>query len=254
MAAPVNTFKAALKAGKPQIGLWVALANPLSTELVGGCGFDFLVIDGEHSPNDIPSIMSQLQALNGSTSPAVVRPPVGEAWLIKQALDIGAQTILVPMVDTAEQAQALVAAVRYPPDGIRGVAALTRAAQYGRTPDYLKTANREVCLLVQIETRRGLDNLDAIAAVEGVDGVFIGPSDLSAALGHLGDPMHPEVKAAIEDAMVRIARAGKAPGILMADEAFARRCLDLGALFVAVGSDAVLLSRGAQALVAAYRR
>jgi 4-hydroxy-2-oxoheptanedioate aldolase len=243
-----------LKARKPQIGLWVALANPVSAELVGGCGFDFLVIDGEHSPNDIPTIMSQLQALNGSPSHPVVRPPIGEAWLIKQTLDIGAQTILVPMVETAEQAQALVAAVRYPPDGVRGVAALTRAAQFGRTPDYLKTANREVCLLVQVETRRGLDNLDAIAAVEGVDGVFIGPSDLSAALGHLGDPMHPEVKAAIEDAMIRIARAGKAPGILMADEPFARRCLELGALFVAVGSDAVLLSRGAQALASTYKR
>jgi 4-hydroxy-2-oxoheptanedioate aldolase len=253
MAAPINPFKAALKEGRAQIGLWVALANPVSAELVAGCGFDFLVIDGEHAPNDVPGILAQLQATAASPSHVVVRPPIGETWLIKQILDIGAQTVLVPMVDTAEQAQALVAAMRYPPEGVRGVASLTRAAAFGRTPDYLKTANREVCLLVQVETRKGLENIDAIAAVEGVDGVFIGPSDLSAALGHLGDAMHPEVTGAIEDAIVRIARAGKAPGILMADEAFARRCLDLGALFVAVGSDAVLLSKGAQALATRYK-
>ncbi|MDB5568889.1 MAG: 2,4-dihydroxyhept-2-enedioate aldolase [Hyphomicrobiales bacterium] len=253
MRAAANPFKAALRAGKPQIGLWVALANPLSAELVAGTGFDFLVIDGEHAPNDIPLIMAQLQAVAASTAHPVVRPPIGETHLIKQVLDIGAQTVLVPIVETVEQTRQLVQAMRYPPEGVRGVATLTRAAQFGRATDYLKTANEEVCLLVQVETRRGLENLDAIAAVEGVDGVFIGPSDLAAALGHLGDPMHPEVVAAIEDAMVRIARAGKAPGILMANEKLARRCLELGALFVAVGSDAVLLAQGARALAAVYK-
>lgn len=255
MAAPTNHFKAALRAGRPQIGLWVALANSMSAELVAGAGFDFLVIDGEHGPNDIPLIMTQLQgvaAAPGRTQ-AIVRPPVGETHLIKQVLDIGAQTVLVPIVETVEQTQMLVQAMRYPPQGVRGVATLTRAAHFGQAKDYLRTANEEVCLLVQVETKRGLDNLDAIAAVEGVDGVFIGPSDLAAALGHLGDPMHPEVVAVIEDAMTRIAKAGKAPGILMANEPLARRCLELGALFVAVGSDAVLLAQGAQALAAKYK-
>ncbi len=253
MRAAANPFKAALRAGKPQIGLWVALANPLSAELVAGAGFDFLVIDGEHAPNDIPLIMAQLQAVSASTAHPVVRPPIGETHLIKQVLDIGTQTVLVPIVETVAQTQQLVQAMRYPPQGVRGVATLTRAAQFGRATDYLKTANEEVCLLVQVETRLGLENLDAIAAVEGVDGVFIGPSDLAAALGHLGDPMHPDVVAVIEDAMVRIKKAGKAPGILMANEKLARRCLELGALFVAVGSDAVLLAQGARALAATYK-
>lgn len=253
MRAQANGFKAALREGRAQIGLWVALANPLSAELVAGAGFDFLVIDGEHAPNDIRSILAQLQAVAASGCHAMVRPPVGETHLIKQVLDIGAQTVLVPIVETVQQTQALVAAMRYPPQGVRGVATLTRAAQFGRTVDYLRTANEEVCLLVQVETRRGLDNLDAIAAVEGVDGVFIGPSDLAAALEHLGDPMHPDVVAVIEDAMARIKRAGKAPGILMANEALARRCLELGALFVAVGSDATLLALGANALALKYK-
>jgi 4-hydroxy-2-oxoheptanedioate aldolase len=253
MRAAINPFKAALRAGKSQIGLWVALANPLSAELVAGAGFDFLVIDGEHAPNDIPLILAQLQAVSASATHVVVRPPIGETHLIKQVLDIGAQTVLVPIVETVDQARQLVQAMRYPPGGVRGVATLTRAAQFGRATDYLTTANEEVCLLVQVETRRGLENLDAIAAVEGVDGVFIGPSDLAAALGRLGDPMHPEVVAVIEDAMVRIAKAGKAPGILMANEALARRCLELGALFVAVGSDAVLLAQGARSLAATYK-
>ncbi|MDB5532060.1 MAG: 2,4-dihydroxyhept-2-enedioate aldolase [Hyphomicrobiales bacterium] len=248
-----NPFKAAMKAKKPQIGLWQALANPISAELCAGAGFDFLVVDGEHAPNDIPTIAAQLQAIKGTLAHAIVRPPIGETHLIKQLLDIGAQTILVPIVETVEQTEQLVRAVRYPPQGVRGVATLTRAAQFGRVPDYLKRANDEICLLVQVETLKGLDNLDAIAAVEGVDGVFIGPSDLSAALGHLGDPMHPDVVKVIEDCIKRIAAADKAPGILMVNEPFARKCLELGTLFLAVGSDVTVLAQGTTALAAKYK-
>ncbi|MDH7794385.1 MULTISPECIES: HpcH/HpaI aldolase/citrate lyase family protein [unclassified Beijerinckia] len=254
MPSMTNTFKAAIKAKKPQIGLWQSLASPYTTELCAGAGFDFLVIDGEHAPNDIPSIMAQLQAMKGSSSHAIVRPPVGETSLIKQVLDIGAQTILVPIVETVEQAQQLVAAVRYPPLGVRGVAGLTRATQFGKATSYLQRANDEVCLLVQVETRKGLDNLNEIAAVDGVDGVFIGPADLSAALGHLGNMSHPEVRATIEDCMKRIAAAGKAPGILMADEVFAQRCLDLGALFVAVNTDITLFAQSVYATATKYKR
>ncbi|MDF2114975.1 HpcH/HpaI aldolase/citrate lyase family protein [Roseiarcaceae bacterium H3SJ34-1] len=249
-----NPFKAAMKAKKAQIGLWQALANPISAELCAGAGFDFLVVDGEHAPNDIPTIASQLQAIKGTLAHAIVRPPIGETHLIKQLLDIGAQTILVPIVETVEQTEQLVRAVRYPPQGVRGVATLTRAAQFGRVPDYLNRANDEICLLVQVETVKGLDNLDAIAGVEGVDGVFIGPSDLSAALGHLGDPMHPDVLKVIEDCIRRIAKADKAPGILMVNEPFARKCLELGTLFLAVGSDVTVLAQGTTALAAKYKR
>lgn len=254
MPSMTNTFKAAIKAKRAQIGLWQSLASPYTTELCAGAGFDFLVIDGEHAPNDIPSIMAQLQAMKGSPSQAIVRPPVGETSLIKQVLDIGAQTVLIPIVETVEQAQQLVAAVRYPPLGVRGVAGLTRATYFGKVPDYLKRANDEVCLLVQVETRKGLDNLNEIAAVDGVDGVFIGPADLSAALGHLGNPTHPEVRSTIEDCIKRIATVGKAPGILMADEAFAQRCLDLGALFVAVNTDISLFAQGVYATATKYKR
>lgn len=254
MPSLTNPFKAAMKAKQAQIGLWQSLASPYTAELCAGAGFDFLVIDGEHAPNDIPLIMAQLQAVKGSPAHAIVRPPVGETALIKQVLDIGAQTVLVPIVETVEQAQQLVAAVRYPPLGVRGVAGYTRAAHFGTVPDYLKRANDEICLLVQVETRKGLDNLNEIAAVDGVDGVFIGPADLSAALGHLGDPSHPEVRSTIEDCMKRIAAAGKAPGILMADEAFAQRCLDLGALFVAVNTDISLFAQSVYATAKKYKR
>lgn len=249
-----NEFKAALAAGKTRIGLWLALADPYGTEISAGAGFDWLVVDGEHAPNDLRSLLAQLQVLAGYPVAPVVRPPVGEPALIKQYLDIGVQNLLVPMVETAEQAAELVRATRYPPQGIRGVgSALARASRWNLIPSYLQRANDEICLLVQVESRRGLDNLDAIAAVEGVDGVFVGPSDLAAGLGHLGNSGHPEVQAALESAAKRIRAAGKAAGILAMEEAMARRCLEQGYSFVAIGADVVLLAKATRALAASLK-
>jgi len=245
MQTKTNTFKPALKSGeRAQIGLWLGLTDPICAEICAGAGFDWLLIDGEHAPNDVRSILAQLQAVAPYPSHPIVRPVSGDVQLIKQLLDIGAQTLLVPMVESAEQAKLLVAAMRYPPSGIRGVgAALARASQWNRITNYVHDANDEMCLLVQVETRAGLENLDAIAAVEGVDGVFIGPADLSAALGHLGKPGHPDVQQVIEDAIRRIRTSGRAAGILTTDEEQARRYLSLGCTFVAVGLDTNLLMR-----------
>ena len=249
-----NTFKAAIENARAQIGLWLGLTDPVCAEISAGAGFDWLLIDGEHAPNDVRSILAQLQAVAPYPVHPIVRPVSGDVQLIKQLLDIGAQTLLVPMVESAEQARLLVSAMRYPPAGIRGVgAALARASQWNRVNNYLHEANDQMCLLVQVETRLGLDNLDAIAAVEGVDGVFIGPSDLSAALGHLGKPTHPEVQRAIEDAIRRIRAAGRAAGILSTDEALTRRYLSLGCTFVAVGLDGNLLMRATQDLARKFK-
>lgn len=253
MQLPVNTFKQRL-ANDQQIGLWIGLADSYSAELAANAGFDWLLFDGEHAPNDVRSLLTQLQAVAPYSSSAVVRPAVGDAVVIKQLLDIGAQTLLVPMVDTAEQARELVRAMWYPPEGIRGVgAALARASRWNNIPDYLARANEEMCLLVQIETHTALGNLEEIAAVDGVDGVFIGPADLAASMGHRGNPGHPEVQRAIEDAIARIRRAGKAAGILMADEKLAKRYLELGCAFVAVGVDTSLLMRTLTALAARFK-
>jgi 4-hydroxy-2-oxoheptanedioate aldolase len=250
-----NIFKLALKnTDRAQIGLWLGLPDPLCAEICAGAGFDWLLIDGEHAPNDVRSILAQLQAVAPYPAHAIVRPVSGDVQLIKQLLDIGAQTLLIPMVETADQARLMVSAMRYPPVGIRGVgAALARASQWNRVNDYLHQANDQMCLLVQVETRLGLKNLDAIAAVEGVDGVFIGPSDLSAALGHLGKPGHPDVQQAIETAIGRIRASGRAAGILTTDDAQARRYLSLGCNFVAVGLDGNLLMRSTQELVARFK-
>jgi 4-hydroxy-2-oxoheptanedioate aldolase len=249
-----NTFKAALKSGqRAQVGLWLGLTDPICAEICAGAGFDWLLIDGEHAPNDVRSTLAQLQAVAAYPSHPIVRPVTGDINLIKQLLDIGAQTLLVPMVESAEQARLLVAAMRYPPAGIRGVgAALARAAQWNRVSNYVHEANDQMCLLVQVETRAGLDNLDAIASVDGVDGVFIGPSDLSAALGHLGKPGHPDVQQAIEGAIGRIRKSGRAAGILTTDEVQARHYLSLGCTFVAVGLDGNLLARSTQELAARF--
>ena len=251
-----NLFKAALKSGeRAQIGLWLGLADAVSAEICAGAGFDWLLIDGEHAPNDVRSILSQLQAIAPYPAHPIVRPVSGDINLIKQLLDIGAQTLLVPMVESAEQAKMLVAAMRYPPAGIRGVgAALARASQWNRVPNYLHEANDQMCLLVQVETRAGIENLDAIAAVEGVDGVFIGPSDLSAALGFLSKPGHPEVQQVIENSIARIRASGRAAGILTTDEAQTRRYLSLGCTFVAVGLDGNLLMRSTQDLAAKFKQ
>ncbi len=254
-AATGNRFKDRLRQGALQVGLWLSLAEAYTAEICAGAGFDWLLIDGEHGPNDLRSILRQLQAVAAFASEAVVRVPVGETWMIKQVLDIGARTLLVPMVETAEQAAMLVAATRYPPQGRRGVgAAVARASGFDRDGGYMRRADAETCLLVQIETRSGLDNLEAIAAVDGVDGLFIGPADLSASLGHPGDPTAPEAQAAIDDGLRRIVASGKAAGIIMGDEALVRHAMALGATFVAVGTDVSLLGRGSDALAARYGR
>ena len=256
MTIPKNSFKAAMHSrDRALIGLWVGLVDSVCAEICAGAGFDWLLIDGEHAPNDVRSILAQLQSVAPHPVHPVVRPVCGDVNLIKQLLDIGAQTLLIPMVETAEQARQLAAAMRYPPAGIRGVgSALARAAQWNRIPTYLHEANGQVCLLVQVETQRGLENLDAIAGVEGVDGVFIGPSDLSAALGHLGNPGHPNMQAVIEDAIRRIHAAGRASGILTTDDAQARRYLALGCTFVAVGVDTLLLTHATQELARRFRQ
>jgi 4-hydroxy-2-oxoheptanedioate aldolase len=265
MHTPVNTFKHALAAGQTQLGLWVALASPYSTELVAGIGYDWLLLDGEHAPNDVRSTLTQLQAVASAQqafgdrrSHPIVRVPVGTGdvgvALIKQYLDIGAQTLLVPMIDTPEQAALVVAASRYAPAGIRGMgSALARASRWQAHPRYVHEANDQVCVLVQAETVLALQNLDAIAATPGVDGVFIGPADLSASMGHPGNAAHPEVQAVIEDGIARILKAGKAPGILATSEPQARKWLAAGARFVAVGADTLLLGAGATQLLATYR-
>ena len=257
MKTPVNTFKQALRERRPQIGLWMGLASDYIAEICALAGFDWLVIDGEHAPNDLNRILAQLKTLAAYPgSHAVARVPVGDTALIKQYLDLGAQNILVPMVDTPEQASQLVRAMRYPQDdghgGVRGMAG-ARASRWGHYADYFKRANEEVCLLVQVESLEALKNLDAIAATPGVDGVFIGPADLSASMGHVGNAAHPDVQAAIEDAIARILKAGKAPGILTPDESLAQHYLALGAVFVAVGLDTQILMKQTSALAARFK-
>ncbi len=232
-----NSFKAALKAGRPQIGLWLGLSSSYSAELLAGAGFDWLLIDGEHAPNNVQTVLTQLQAIAPYPSQPVVRPSWNDPVQIKQLLDVGTQTLLVPMVQNADEAREAVRATRYPPAGIRGVgSALARASRWNRIPDYLQKANDQMCVLVQIETREAMKNLPQILDVEGVDGVFIGPADLSADMGYAGNPQHPEVQAAIEQAIVQIREAGKAPGILIANEQLANaiwnwaRCLSPSAL------------------------
>lgn len=254
MPAPRTEFKAALARGERQIGCWLGLADPYTAELMGTAGFDWLLIDGEHAPNDLRSIMAQLQVLEASPSHSVVRLPVGETWMIKQVLDIGAQNLLVPMVESAEQAAQLVKAVQYPPKGVRGVgAALARASKFSGIPDYLTTADDEICLLVQVENRAGLAALDGILALDGIDGVFIGPSDLAADMGHIGKPQTDEVQDAIADAVARIKKAGKAAGILATDPETTAKYAGLGVTFLAVGLDVTLLAGAARKLAAQYK-
>lgn len=253
MELPVNRFKRAISAGQQQIGLWVTLPSAYTTEIVAGSGFDWIVLDTEHTPNDVETVITQLQAAAPYPTSCVVRPAWNDIVLIKRYLDIGAQTLLLPYVQNVEEAQRAVDGMRYPPRGLRGVGGSTRATRFGRIPDYMRRCEEELCLLVQVETREGLDNLEAITKLDGVDGVFIGPSDLSAALGHPGNPGHPEVRSTIEDAIRLIRACGKAPGILTPDEAFARRCMEIGTLFTAVGNDSGILARETEKLNARFR-
>ncbi|WP_299968835.1 HpcH/HpaI aldolase/citrate lyase family protein [uncultured Roseobacter sp.] len=254
MPAPLNSFKKSLAEGETLFGCWMSLAEAITAEILGSAGFDWLLIDGEHSPNDIRSIRDQLVALKGSASHPVVRLPIGETWLIKQVLDVGAQTILVPMVETADQARELVRACRYPPAGTRGVGyAVGRVSDFGQMDNYGPTADAQICLLVQVESKTGLDNLDDILGVEGVDGVFIGPADLSASLGYLGQTMHPNMQATILDALTRISDSGKAAGILTPDDIMIQSSLNAGARFVAVAMDIALLLNNAKAVSAKWK-
>lgn len=254
MDMPKNHFKQRLRQRQWQVGLFVGLASGYSMEILAGAGFDWLVIDAEHSPNNPATVLAQLQAAAPYPVQVLVRPMSHDPALIKQYLDAGAQTLLLPLVDDASQARDLVRAMRYPPEGIRGVAAsLARAAHWTGIGDYVQHADAEVCLVVQVETRQGLENLDAILAVDGVDAVFIGPADLAASLGHLGEAGHPEVRAAIEDALRRIAATGKAAGVFVTDPALATHYRDCGASFIAVGGDTTLLRSAAVKLAASFR-
>ena len=254
MQIPTNQFKADLRAGRTLFGLWLGLGETFSAEICAGAGFDWLLIDAEHGPNDLRSILAQLQAIAPYSSQAIVRPPQGDHVLIKQLLETGVQTLLIPMVDTAEQAAGLVEAMRYPPAGIRGVgSALARASRWGRIDHYAHLANDQMCLLVQVETRQGYENLESILAVDGVDGIFFGSADLAASYGYLGQSTHPEIVAAIEVGLERVAAAGKAGGVLCSDQALNARYRAAGARFLAVGVDALLLAGATTALCAEYK-
>jgi len=250
---PANSFKRALAAGQPQIGLWLSLSNHYSAEACAGSGFDWVLVDTEHSPNELHMVLTQLQAIAPYPTHPIVRVAWNDTVIIKRVLDIGAQSLLVPFVQNAEEARAAVAAVRYPPRGVRGMGGTTRATRFGRIKDYAKRAHEETCLLVQLETQAALDSLEAIAALDGIDGIFIGPADLHASLGYPGETANPAVLPKIEDAIRRIRACGKAPGILTADEKLARRYLELGALFVAVGADVGLLARESEKLAARFK-
>ena len=253
MDLPVNLFKRAIKSGRSQIGFWCSLASNVAVEILAGSGFDWLLIDTEHSPNELPMVYGQLQAVMETRAHPIVRVPWNDMVVIKRYLDAGVQTLLIPTVQTPDEARRAVAFARYPPRGVRGFASAARSSRFGRIRDYHTRCEQELCVLVQVETRQGLENLEAIAQVEGVDGVFIGPGDLSAGLGYLGNQGHPEVKRIIEDAIGRIRAKGAAPGILTGDEAFARRCLELGCLFTAVGSDIGVLARGSEQLAQKFQ-
>jgi 4-hydroxy-2-oxoheptanedioate aldolase len=248
MELPQNAFKRALKEGRQQIGLWSSLSSNYTVEVIAGAGYDWILLDMEHSPNDLESLLAQLQAAAPYPTHPVVRVPWNDMVTIKRVLDVGAQSLLIPYVSTVGEAKSAVAATRYPPAGVRGVAGTTRATRFGRVQGYAKKAHEEICVLVQVETREGLDNIEAICAVDGVDGVFIGPADLHASLGHTGETANPAVVPLMEEAMRRIRKRGRAPGYLSPVEADAKRMLAAGALFVAVGADVGLLARGAEAL------
>ncbi|WP_420394779.1 HpcH/HpaI aldolase family protein [Nioella sp.] len=251
MPALRNRLKSDLAAGRLCKGIWLNLGSPLVAELAGNSGFDWCLIDGEHGPWDPTAIRAQLMALAATPAQAVVRVPVAEDWVIKQALDLGVQTLLVPMVDSAEEAAAVVRACRYPPQGVRGQGALVaRATGFNAIADYTTNANDEICILVQAESRAALADLDRIAAVDGVDGIFIGPADLAADMGHRDNPAHPDVQAAIADAIPRIRAAGKAAGIILGTAEARARAVAQGVNFLGMGSEATLLADALRALAA----
>jgi 4-hydroxy-2-oxoheptanedioate aldolase len=248
MQTPVNHFKRNILAGTPQIGIWSALCSNVVADILATAGYDWALIDMEHSPNELSGVLAQLQVYAGTPTQAIVRPPWNEPVLVKRLLDIGANTLLFPMVQSAAEAEAAVRACRYPPRGIRGVSLSQRANRYGAATDYLERVEEELCVLVQIETRAALDRAAEIAAVEGVDGVFFGPADISADMGLIGKPTAPEVAEAIAAGAEAVAAAGKPAGILVPGAEHARRWLEAGFLFVAGGVDQGLLAAAARAL------
>lgn len=253
MELPKNTFKAAIAAGRQQIGLWVTLPSGFTAEALATCGYDWLLFDTEHSIGDPTTVFEQLQAAAPHPVQAVVRPAANDPVLIKRVLDAGAQSLIIPYVQTAEEARAAVAAARYAPAGFRGVAGITRATRYGTVDSYHARANSEICMIVQCETEATLSRIDEIAAVDGVDGIFIGPADLATTMGYAGDGSHPKVKAAILDAIARINKAGKPAGILTLDAAFVKECMNAGTVFTAVDVDAAILLREARRIAAEYK-
>lgn len=254
MPAPHNSLKHRLAQGDILYGCWLGMAESYVAEIAGTCGFDWLLIDGEHAPNDVRSLSAQLAVLLASPTIPIVRLVDDDTARIKQALDMGAQNLLIPMVETAAQAARILRATRYPPEGIRGVgSSLARASAFSAIPDYLTTANAEICLILQIESRAGLAELDDILAIKGLDGVFIGPSDLAADMGHLGQPGHPDVKAAVLDALWHIRKAGLAAGVLSTEDDYITDCRAAGANFVGVGVDVLLYTDAMRALAAKWR-
>lgn len=254
MTMPINAFKRDLRERRQQIGLWNSIPGPVVIEMLAGMGFDFITVDTEHSLTDIPDILGMLQALAPYPVSPVVRPQSQDPALIKRLLDFGAQTLMIPYVQSADEARALVAAMRYAPRGFRGVAGGTRASRFGTVPDYFTRAEEELCLIVQIETHEAVAAIEEIAAVDGVDALFIGPADLAASLGHPGNMAHPEVVAAIEAAIKRIVATGKPAGILVVDTDFARKCIGWGTTYTAVGVDLWLLAAAARGLAASFRQ
>jgi len=248
---PINRFKHALAAGRVQIGLWSNMLHPMALEALAGAGPDWVLVDCEHGPGDPNEVLSALQAMQGTTTTPVVRPAWNDPVLLKRYLDLGVHAVLIPMVQSADEAKAAVEATRYPPHGIRGVASGTRANRFGRVKDYFAKATSEMCVLVQVETKPALERIEEIAAVDGVDGVFIGPSDLAAALGHIGNAAHPDVQAAIQAAPKRL--GGKPAGILTPVVADAKRYIDWGYKFVAVGIDLAILARTSESLIETFK-
>ena len=249
MRLPVNRFKAALGEPGVQMGLWLSLGSAITAEIGATAGFDWLLADGEHGPNDALTITEQLRAVGQYPVSFVARVRDGTSASIGQLLDAGVQTIMVPKVESARQAEAIVRQVGYPPAGERGVAiGSVRASRWGAIEDYLSEAARQLGLIIQVETRAGLANLSSLARVEGVDGIFIGPNDLAAALGHPGDPSHDDVQSAIADAISALTAAGTPTGILVGNVEDAARYAALGCRFIAVGSDAGTLAKGLRRL------
>ncbi len=253
MAGFTNRFKERLQKGKQQIGFWSSLCSNLVADVLSDAGFDWVCIDMEHSPNEIGTVLGQFQALAQNDCPALVRPPWRDPVIVKRLLDIGAQTLVFPMVETAEDARDAVASTRYPPDGIRGVSLMQRGNRFGRNPDYVHEAGDAICRLMQIESKKGIANIEEIAGVDGVDGFFFGPADLSAEMGIIGQMTHPDVLAVLDEAFAKCQAMNKPAGTLWPSEDLIRQSLEQGYAYVGVGADLAILSRETTALAEKFK-